>query len=358
MTKLVNISYFKYTIHTERRVTLSGRRLIPYAGLLNAMVIFLIGTACGGGAVETDTITMYSGRGEELVKPIIEQFTSLTGIRVEVRWGGTAELAATILEEGDNSPADIFYAQDPGALGALEGMLARLPTGILETAGAQFRSPDGRWVGVSGRARTVVYNTERVTEDELPESIWGFVEPQWLGSIGWAPTNVSFLVMMTVMRYLWGEDRTRLWLDGIMANDPQVYPKNSPIVQAVGAGEVDVGFVNHYYLLRTLQEDAQFPAGNYHTRNGDPGALIMVSGVGILATSENQEAALKLVEFLLSEVGQQYFASQTFEYPVVQSVTTHPALVPLSEIDAPAIELRDLADLEGTLDLPRDAGVL
>lgn len=335
-----------------------GRRLIPYALLLSAVVVLMAGTACGDGAVETETITMYSGRGEELVKPLIEQFTSLTGIQVEVRWGGTAELAATILEEGNNSPADIFYAQDPGALGALEGRLTRLPDEILETAGAQFRSPDGRWVGVSGRARTVVYNTERVLESELPASIWGFGELQWMGRIGWAPTNGSFLVMVTGMRYLWGEDKTRLWLDKIMANDPQVYPKNSPIVQAVGAGEVDVGFVNHYYLLRTLQEDAQFPVRNYHPRGGDPGALIMVSGVGILASSEKQEAALKLVEFLLSEAGQQYFASQTFEYPVVQGVTTHPALVPLSEIDAPAIELRDLADLEGTLDLLRDAGVL
>ena len=335
-----------------------GRGLIGYAGLLSALLVLLAGTACRGGEVEPSTITMYSGRGEELVKPLIDQFTSLTGIRVEVRWGGTAELAATILEEGDNSPADIFYAQDPGALGALEGRLARLPDEVLEMADAQFRSPDGRWVGVSGRARTVIYNTERVAEDELPDSIWGFVEPQWTGRIGWAPTNGSFLVMVTGMRYLWGEDRTRQWLDGIMANDPQVYPKNSPIVQAVGAGEVDVGFVNHYYLLRTLQEDADFPARNYHPRNGDPGALIMVSGVGILATSENQEDALRLVEFLLSEVGQQYFASRTFEYPVVEGVTTHPALVPLTEINAPVIELRDLADLESTLDLLRDAGVL
>ncbi len=334
------------------------RRLMPYTFLLSAALVLMAGAACGGAAVETKTITMYSGRGHELVKPIIEQFTSLTGIRVEVRWGGTAELAATILEEGNNSPADIFYAQDPGALGALEDRLARLPNEILETAGAQFRSSDGRWVGISGRARTVVYNKESVSEDELPDSIWGFVEPQWMGRIGWAPTNGSFLVMVTGMRYLWGEDRTRLWLDGIMANDPQVYPKNSPIVQAVGAGEVDVGFVNHYYLLRALQENPQFPASNFHTRNSDPGALMMVSGVGMLASSENQDATLKLVAFLLSEVGQQYFASQTFEYPVVRGVTTDPTLVPLSEIDAPAIKLSELADLEGTLDLLRDAGVL
>ncbi len=335
-----------------------GRGLTPYAVLLSAMLVMLAGMACQGEAVETGTITMYSGRGEELVKPIIEQFTSQTGIRVEVRWGGTVELATAILEEGDNSPADIFYAQDPGALGALEARLTRLPDKILEVTDAQFKSPNGRWVGVSGRARTVVYNTKTVSEDELPDSIWGFVEPQWMGRIGWAPTNGSFLVMITGMRYLWGEDRTRLWLDGVMANDPQVYAKNSPIVQAVGTGEVDVGFVNHYYLLRAIQEDTQFPARNYHTQNADPGALIMVSGIGILATSDKQEAALKLVEFLLSDAAQQYVASQTFEYPVVQGITTHPALVPLSEIDAPAIELRELADLEGTLDLLRDAGVL
>ncbi len=324
------------------------------AALLAALVI-----GCSPADGETVTLTVYSGRSEELVGPIIEQFRELTGVNVEVRWGGTAEMAAAIMEEGDNTRADVFYAQDPGALGALRSRFAELPDEILDLAQPQFRADDGKWVGISGRARVVVYSTERLTEDELPESVWDFTDPKWRGRIGWAPTNGSFQVMVTGMRQLWGEERTREWLEGIQANQPKVYPKNTPQVAAVSAGEIDVGLVNHYYLFRFLAEEGEsFPARNYHPKAGDPGALIMVSGIGVLEQSEQKETALKLVEFLLSEVGQQYFASQTFEYPVIEGVRTQRVLTPISEIDTPNIELQDLSDLDGTLRLLQEAGVL
>ena len=336
------------------------RRVPIWSFLLTTLL--LAGVACGEGGEITPrpgALVVYSGRGEELVGPVIEEFSKLTGIEVQVRWGKTAELAATILEEGANTPADVFYAQDTGALGALQDRFTEIPGDVLARAEQQFRSPDGKWAGISGRARTVVYNTDRLRETDLPESMWGFTDSAWKGRIGWAPTNASFQVMVTGMRTLWGDEKTRQWLEGINANDPAVYPKNAPIVQAVDAGEIDVGFVNHYYLFRFLQEEGDaFVARNYHPKNGDPGALIMTSGVGVLSTSENQAAALRLVEFLLSDVGQQYFASQTFEYPVVEGIRTHRTLVPLSEVEAPNIDLRDLSDLEGTLRLLRDVGVL
>ena len=342
---------------------LKRKRMLQRLGALGLLLgALLLGVACGGGnTADADvvTLTIYSGRGEELVKPVIDQFSELTGINVQVRWGGTAELAATILEERDNTPADIFYAQDPGALGALQERFVQLPADILEQAEPQFHPPDGKWVGVSGRARTVVYNTERLSEADLPDSMWGFTDPKWKGRIGWAPTNASFQVMVTGMRVLWGEDKTHQWLEGIQANDPKVYPKNTPIVQAAGAGEIYVAFVNHYYLFRFLAEEGEsFPARNYHPKGGDPGALIMVSGVGVLSTSKNQDAAFKFVDFLLSDVGQQYFASQTFEYPVVNGIQTQRVLVPISEIQAPDLDLKGLSDLEGTLRLLQDAGVL
>ena len=324
------------------------------AALLAALVI-----GCSPADGETVTLTVYSGRSEELVGPIIEQFSELTGVKVEVRWGGTAEMAATIMEEGDNTRADVFYAQDPGALGALRNRFAELPDEILGLTQPRFRADDGKWVGISGRARVVVYSTERLTEDELPESVWDFTDPKWRGRIGWAPTNGSFQVMVTGMRQLWGEERTREWLEGIQANQPKVYPKNTPQVAAVGAGEIDVGLVNHYYLFRFLAEEGEsFPARNYHPKAGDPGALMMVSGIGVLEQSEQKETAFKLVEFLLSEVGQQYFTSQTFEYPVVEGVRTQRVLTPISEIEAPNVELQDLSDLDGTLRLLQEAGVL
>ncbi len=305
------------------------------------------------------SLTIYSGRSPTLVDPIIQQFGAATGIDVRVKYAGTNQLAATLLEEGDNSPADLFFAQDPGGLGAVEDMLSRLPDSVLSQVPDWARSPGGKWVGISGRARTVVYSTERLNQADLPDDLFGFTDPKWKGRIGWAPTNASFQTMVAGMRVLWGEDKTRLWLEGIQANDPRVYPKNTPQVAAVAAGEIDVGLVNHYYLFRFLAEEGEdFPARNYHPRAGGPGAMILVSGAGILSTSENTENAQRFLEFMLSLVGQQYFTSQTFEYPLVEGAKTHRDLVSLEEINNPGIPVRDLPSLEGTQVLLRDSGVI
>ncbi|RMF92334.1 MAG: iron ABC transporter substrate-binding protein [Nitrospinota bacterium] len=304
-------------------------------------------------------LIIYSGRSEHLVAPIITQFQDATRIPVKVRWGKTAELAATLLEEGSNTPADLFFAQDPGGLGAVSSLFAPLPEDILKRVDPRFRDPQKRWVGISGRARTIVYSTKRVRPEELPTDLWGFTDPRWKGRIGWAPTNASFQTMVTAMRVLWGEAKTRQWLQGILANEPKVYPKNTPIVAAVGAGEIDVGFVNHYYLYRFLREEGEdFPARNYFLPSGGPGSLVMVAGAGILASSDHQEAAQKFLRFMLSPVAQQYFATQTFEYPLVAGIRTHPDLVPLAQLKVPQIALADLADLKGTLRLLREVGAL
>ena len=305
------------------------------------------------------SLTVYVGRGETLVGPLIEQFETLTGIKVAAKYAGTTQLAATLQEEGGRSPADVFFAQDPGGLGAVEGMFASLPDSILDRVPEWARSPDGKWVGISGRARTIVYNTEKLTEADLPDDIWDFVDPKWKGRIGWAPTNGSFQTMVTAMRVLWGQDKTGQWLEEVQANNPRVYPNNTSQVAAAAAGEIDVGFVNHYYLFRFLSEEGDsFPARNYHPRAGGPGAVMMVAGAGILSSTENRENAEKFLEFMLSQVAQQYFASQTFEYPLVEGVNTSRLLVPLSEINQPNVDLKDLTDLEGTVSLLRETGVL
>ena len=324
-------------------------------GLLATLMLGGLLAACG----TSDTLTIYSGRSKSLVDPIIRQFSQATDIKVRVKYANTPQLAATLLEEGDGTPADIFFAQDPGGLAAVEDMLTHLPDRILSQVPEWARSPEGKWVGLSGRARTVVYNTERLTEADLPDDIFGFIDPEWKGRIGWAPTNASFQTMVTAMRALWGETKTRQWLDGVQANNPRVYPSNTPQVAAAAAGEIDVGLVNHYYLFRFLAEEGEsFPARNYHLRAGGPGALIMVAGAGVLATSENQDIADKFLEFMLSLAGQQYFVGQTFEYPLVDGVNTEHVLVPLSEINNPNIPPKDLVDLKGTQDLLRDTGVL
>ncbi len=305
------------------------------------------------------TLTIYSGRSESLVEPIIQQFATASGLQVGVKYGNTAELAATILEEGANSPADIFFAQDPGGIGSVEHVLSPLPNDILGLVPEWARSTEGKWVGISGRARVVVFNTDRLTEADLPDNIWGFADLAWKGRIGWAPTNASFQTMVTGMRSVWGEAKTREWLDGIIANDPGFYPKNTPIVAAVGSGEIDIGFANHYYLYRFLAEQGlSFRARNYHPRSGGPGALVMVAGAGLLNSSKSAEAARTFLDFALSRTAQSYFAEQTFEYPLVDDVPPHPLLQPLDQIDQPEITVKELLDVKGTQALLRDAGAL
>lgn len=310
-------------------------------------------------------LVIYSGRSESLVDPIIQQFAAATGIQVDVRYGGTAELAATILEEGQNSPADVFYAQDPGGLGAIAaaGLLTPLPDRILERVPARYTAATGEWIGISGRARVIAYNTDAITdpENQLPDDLWGFTEPEWNGRIGWAPTNGSFQAMLTAMRTIWGEEETAEWLLGIQANNPTVYRNNTTTVAGVSAGEVDVGFVNHYYLYRFLEEEGEsHRSRNYFLPSGGPGSLVMVSGAGILETAPNRANAERFVEFLLSVPGQQYFASRTFEYPLVEGVATSAQLPPLEELDAVAIDidLSEMADLAGTVQLLSDLGIL
>ena len=307
------------------------------------------------------SLVVYSGRSESLVGPIIEQFEEVTGINVAVKYGKTGEIAATILEEGSNSPADVFFAQDPGGLGevASAGLFETLPTSITEKVPTWARSPESAWVGISGRARVVVYNTDNLTPDQIPTKMEDFTKPEWKGRIGWAPTNGSFQAMVTAMRVVWGEDKTREWLLGIQANEPKVYPKNTPTVAAAGAGEVDVGFVNHYYLYRFLAEAGEeFGARNYHLTDGGPGGIILVAGGGILKNAENKDNAERFFKFMLSTVAQQYFAGQTYEYPLVDGVKTNRLLTPLDEIDNPDIDMASLEDLAGTQAMLRDLGIL
>ena len=310
---------------------------------------------------ETGELVVYSGRSESLVGPIIDQFERVTGISVAVKYASTGEIAATLLEEGDNTPADVLFVQDPGGLStvARAGMLGQLSTDLLERVPGWARSPDGLWVGISGRARTVVYNTENVDPSELPATLEGFTDPVWRGRIGWAPSNGSFQAMVTAMRVVWGEGRTRDWLSAIQANRPQVYPKNTPIVAATAAGEVDVGFVNHYYLLRFLAEEGEgFLARNHYLSGGGPGSMVLVAGAGILEGAENPDNAALFLEFLLSPVAQRYFAGQTYEYPLIEGVTLSRLITSAADLNIPRIDMADLADLAGTQSLLRDLGII
>ena len=306
-------------------------------------------------------LTIYSGRNENLVGPFIEAFTASTGIDADVRYAGTGELAITILEEGDASPADVFFAQDAGALGLLQdaGHFAALPDELLSTVDARFRSDAGMWTGASARARVLVYNTETLTEDKVPATVEALLDPAWSGKVGWAPTNASFQTFVTAFRVLEGDDAARAWLEGMVSNGVVPFEGNTDIVLAVGNGELDLGLVNHYYLYAVKREEGEdFPIANRYLKATDPGALVNIAGVGILNSGAHQEEALAFVEYLLSDEGQAYFATETSEYPVAAGTASPADLPPLAEVGSPEIDLTDLADLEGTVAMLTDLGIL
>jgi iron(III) transport system substrate-binding protein len=242
----------------------------------------------------------------------------------------------------------------------MAGRLAELPAALLAQVDPRFRDDNGRWVGASGRARVLVYNTDLVQPEELPQDIWGLTEPQWRSRIGWAPSNGSFQAFVTALRVLEGDAEAGRWLEAMIANDPKVFSGNSAIVEAVARGEIAAGLVNHYYLYNHLaQKDANAPLANYYFPGSGAGALINVAGAGVVNTSRNQAAAERFITFLLSQEAQQYFAAQTYEYPLAgQNVALAPNLLPLSQIAAPAIDLGNLDDLQGTLELLQAVGAL
>ncbi len=321
-------------------------------------------TTAGAGSDDSDdgaSLVVYSGRGEDLVQPIIDRFEEESGITVEVRYGNSAEMLLLIQEEGDNSPADVYYSQGAGFLGTLSegGSLADLPEDVLDrVVDPALRSPNDDWVGVTGRARTVIFNTDVLSEDDLPDSLADFTDPEWNGRIGWAPTNASFQDHVTALRFILGEDGAREWLEGIMANNPVAFENNGAIAEGVADGEVEVGLTNHYYLYRSLAEDPDFPVQNKYYSDGDPGALVNIAGAGVLSTSDNQDAAFEFMRFLLSAEAQQMFSEANFEIPVVADVEPQAGIPSIDSLVLPVFDLNLLLDLEGTVDLLIDVGAL
>jgi len=328
------------------------KRLIP--ALLAGMVII---SACADSDDAEGPLVIYSGRGEELVQPLIDEFETETGIEVDVRYGESTEMAATLIQEGDGTEADVFYAQDPASLGAVTDLMTQLDSSVLDLVDVRFADRDGRWVGTSGRIRTFIYNTN--THNELPQTIDDVIDPAWAGQLGVAPTNGSFLAFVSAMILERGEAATLEWLRALAANDPQDFSGNSPIVDAADSGEIQAGLVNHYYLLRLRAEGEGENAENWFIPAGDVGSLVMPAGVGILSGTDKPDAAQQFVEFLLSVSSQQYFANETFEFPLIDGVPAAEGLPALDEIAAPDIDLSQLADvLDDATRLVSEAGLI
>ena len=328
-----------------------------------AAIIAAIATTSLSGCVKESTpttgqesITVYSGRSEDLIAPLLEQFTSETGIGIEVRYSDSASLAAQILEEGSNVQADVFFSQDAGALGAVSeaGGFQKLNEDITNLVEAKYRATDNTWVGVSGRSRVLSYNPEKVSESELPKSIFDLADARWKGKIGIAPTNASFQSAVTAMRVLKGDAETSAWLKAMKTN-AVLFEKNGQILEAIEAGQIQAGLINHYYWFERASEvGADKMISKMHWfEAGDAGNLVNVAGVGVISKKLEAQTFAK---WLLGKSAQTFFVEKTSEY----SLTGIPAqanLPALSELPAPKIDLSQLAPLAATLELIRDAGL-
>jgi iron(III) transport system substrate-binding protein len=308
-------------------------------------------------------LTLYSGRGEPLVGTLIQFIEDLyDGFEVLPRYNSASELVNQIDTEGQNSPADVFFSVNAGSLGILKdrGRTVELPSEVLEMVPSNFHDPDGAWVGTSGRARTVPYNTGKFTDSDIPDDIFAFPDTSaFEDDIGCAPTYSSFQAFITAMRILNGEEATRQWLNEMMELGLDYsYSDEFLVSQAVADGEIHAGFANHYYIQRVLAGRPDAPIATAFTEN-DAGAIFNVAGALVLDTADDEDLAANFVRHLLSAEAQDYFARETFEYPLVPDIDPIGRLPSIDELNPPEnLDLTQLSDLQGTIELLREVGML
>jgi iron(III) transport system substrate-binding protein len=317
----------------------------------------------GGGPPEPETegITLYSGRIPPAIGGAVDAYEAEADRDVQLRPGETADLAATLVEEAENTPADVFFAQEPGAIGALaeRGLLARLPADVLGRVPAEFRDPQGRFVGVTGRARIIAYD-ESVPRGELPDSPLELTDPRWEGRVGWGPPTASLQEYVTALRLRYGDETAREWLEGMVANDAVDYPNNVAIRDAIAGGEIDLGLINHYYVAQAIAAEGPGYPVEVHFPPRGLGSLLLPTSVGVLAASDRKDEAFDFVRSLLSRESQQFFTASSKEYPLARGVEPDPSLtVPLRQIPATGGEqLADVTELQSTIEMMQDAGAL
>ena len=319
--------------------------------IIIVVLLSIFGSGCSNDA---DSLTIYSGRSEELLAPLVDKYqTENPKLDIQVRYGGSVELALLLQEEGSKTPADIFISKSPGPVAYLaeEGVLGILPSKILNKSRG---SDSENWVAITGRQRVLVFNRDSVSDSDLPSSIFDLVQPNWKGRVGIAPTNGSFQDFFTLFRLEYGDDVALNWLKGMAENEVIVYPKNSAIVQATARGEIDAGLVNHYYNARLKLENPDTPSENHQFAVGDPGAITIATAASV-TKSGNKNVAEDFIQYLLGVNAQNYFVDETLEYPVLDGIEPNERigqsiLMEFGSFDALG------SGLEQTLELIREAG--
>ncbi|MEQ3549494.1 extracellular solute-binding protein [Pseudonocardia nematodicida] len=350
------------TVHAPART----RRLLTAA---TATALALVLAACGSPAPADESaapapdepLTVYSGRSENRVQEILDRFETESGIPLDIRYGDTAELVAQILEEGDASPADVFFAQDAGALGALSevGRLVPLSPGTTDGVVDGYVAADRSWTATTARARVITYDAQELSPEELPQSLDDLLDPRWAGRIGFPPGNSSFNTFVTAVRLDRGDDGAREWLEAFLAQDPERFSNNHGVIDAIENGQVDIGLTNHYYIYSRMDELGE---ENVRTRNhhvgGDPLGLVNVAGAGVMDTADDPARAEQLIAYLTAPEAQQWFTDTSGEYAVRDGITSATYEMPgIADLRQPDIELADLRSLDETLEMLQELGL-
>ncbi len=307
-------------------------------------------------------ITVYSGQHEETVAALVTAFEAESHIKVKVRSEDEGSLANQLLQEGSDTPADVFFAENPPALNVLDEshLLAKTDAATLAKVDPQYSPTSGDWVGVSARSVVLGYNTDKVKEADLPSSILDLAQPAWKGKVAFAPGETDFQPVITAIVKQRGTDAANTWLSGLKSN-AKLYEDNEALVAAINRGEVETGILDHYYWYRLKDEVG---AGALHSAlhyfaAGDPGALVDVSGAGQTAASKHPGSAQAFLAFLVSKPAQQIIGtSKSYEYPLGSAVQTSQPLRPFADLGKSPMTIADLGDGKQALQMLQQAGLL
>jgi iron(III) transport system substrate-binding protein len=315
------------------------------------------------GQAVSGRLVIYSGRSEPLLQPVLDAFqANHPNVEILLKAGSNSELANALIEEQGNPQADVFITtemftvQSLAELGIFEPYL---PAGS-ELLPAEFVGPDNLWVGLTRRARIIMYNTELVAPEDLPDSMNDLTDPRWNGQIAAAgSTNGGMQAHIAVLRQLVGEEETEAWLNGLIANDVTFFGGHTDVRKAVGAGEFALGLVNHYYYHLQLAEGS--PVGIIYPDQGEGemGLISNATAAGVVKGGANSAAAQAFIDFLISPEGQKLFAEENYEYPMLADVELRAGVQPLSDfrlvdinVAQAALERDETFDLIERVNLP------
>jgi iron(III) transport system substrate-binding protein len=326
-----------------------------------ALSVALALSACGSSSA-TNAITVYSGQHEQTTALLVAAFERQSGIKVSVRSGDEAALGNQLIQEGANSPADVFYSANSPVLESLRerGLLATVAPGTLTAVPARYSSPSGAWVGISARVSALAYDTTKLSASALPSSILELAQPRWQGMLGFAPSETDFQPLVAAILKRDGAGAAEAWLKGLQRNG-HVYSNNETVLIQINDGQVAIGPIEHYYWYRLRAElgaGAMHAALHYFAPR-DVGELLVVSGAAVLRSSAHKPAAQRFLAFLASAAGQRVIAtSHSYEYPLRPGVSAAPGLMPLSRLGPASLTPADLGDGRTALELEQKLGLL